>query len=1005
MAANIVTEYFNISNQYQAIYGPSTVVLYMVGSFYEIYSLQNPSTQTIEDITPIVNVCDICNLNIANKQSTLGDSKEHTTINTPELPPFPKYPASDKEIRQWLSQFPPMPVVMAGFRDYSLDKYLDKLVSNGYTVVVFNQEKIQQPNSKKEIVQRKLLNIFSPGTYLSSAMSPAILTNNIMCIWMEQIKQHRSHTNNLVCGIANCNILTAETHMFEYQTPLDNSHTTILPTSLDELERIVSSYRPNECILIANFSLENVPKLLGIDSNTKVHQIVLDNHNNPHLSDTTIRNKALNATKQTYIENLLKIFYKEGTYQSCKEFQENAIATQAFCFLLDFIQEHNSNLVKRLNFPIFSNTSTRLILANQTLRQLNIIPNGSHAGHLSSVETFLNKCSTAMGKRLFKYQLLNPTFDHGHLKNQYDMIEYVLANFDQETLLNIRRSLSSIKDLERMNRQIIAKRSPPTTLLALSKSLATFKEIEESVILLPKQSRFQDFVYDSSQKRPPIDDFLNFLNSKFFLDKIGTDEDDVDKIRPGVSLSLDLLLTQQNNLLNNLQQIQKYFSNLIQDPLKLHETEKNGYSLQLTKKRAILLKQILAKMAGDSKLKIADDITLDPHSIKIHHASTNCDEIDFPELRQIAKEIQQNKEELKIRYNQVYLDILEEIESSWYEFLYRISQEVARIDVLFNKAFLAREYKYCKPTLAPCDTSFVRCKTMRHALIEHIQKSEVYVPNDAVFDTNQEGMILTGYNGIGKSSFIRALGICIILAQSGMYVPCEEMVFKPYEALYCCIEKRDNLFKNMSTFQLEMSELRVILNRANEYSLILGDELMNSTEAQSGISIMIAVLEELSRKRASFIIATHYNQLEDYEEIQALRNLQMKHMNVVYDHANQILVYDRRLKDGLGNRSYGLEVARSLFLADDFMESAFQIRNKYFPKNEGILSKTTSKYNSEKIKGACEECGINLGSEVHHILEQHKADKEGYIGHVHKNHLANLKTLCEKCHKKKHHHT
>ena len=223
--------------------------------------------------------------------------------------------------------------------------------------------------------------------------------------------------------------------------------------------------------------------------------------------------------------------------------------------------------------------------------------------------------------------------------------------------------------------------------------------------------------------------------------------------------------------------------------------------------------------------------------------------------------------------------------------------------------------------------------------------------------------------------------------------------------MFCNIEKNDNLFRHMSTFQLEMSEIRVIMNTADEHSLVLGDEWMNSTELPSGLTIMMSVLDTLCAKKASFVIASHFNQLNDYEEIQTLvqrGTLGLKHMSVSFDQEHQRLVYDRILKDGLGSRSYGLEVARSMHLGSAFLDHAFALRNKYFPECRGVLSLPTSKYNTQKLRGICEQCGQNLGTEIHHRLEQHQADDAGFIGHVHKNHPANLMSVCENCHRKIH---
>jgi hypothetical protein len=85
------------------------------------------------------------------------------------------------------------------------------------------------------------------------------------------------------------------------------------------------------------------------------------------------------------------------------------------------------------------------------------------------------------------------------------------------------------------------------------------------------------------------------------------------------------------------------------------------------------------------------------------------------------------------------------------------------------------------------------------------------------------------------------------------------------------------------------------------------------------------------------------------------------------------------------------------------LEKTYEIRNKYFPKNQGGLSHDPAKtYNARKIRGWCEKCRVELGNETHHLLEQQIADANGFIGGIHKNHPANLMSLCEKCHAEVH---
>jgi len=184
----------------------------------------------------------------------------------------------------------------------------------------------------------------------------------------------------------------------------------------------------------------------------------------------------------------------------------------------------------------------------------------------------------------------------------------------------------------------------------------------------------------------------------------------------------------------------------------------------------------------------------------------------------------------------------------------------------------------------------------------------------------------------------------------------------------------------------------------------LGDELCSGTESESALAIFVAGLMDLYAKGVSFLFATHFHEIIRFREMSEMPTLKLKHMAVRYDRENDCLIYDRVLRDGPGNRLYGLEVAKSLHLPDAFIEQAYKIRNEYFPETRGELDMGVStRYNSKKIRGICEMCKSEIGTETHHIQEQHLADDRGYINGVfHKNHAANLMSLCESCHLKTH---
>ena len=159
----------------------------------------------------------------------------------------------------------------------------------------------------------------------------------------------------------------------------------------------------------------------------------------------------------------------------------------------------------------------------------------------------------------------------------------------------------------------------------------------------------------------------------------------------------------------------------------------------------------------------------------------------------------------------------------------------------------------------------------------------------------------------------------------------------------------------------------------------------------------------LHKKESTFLFATHFHEINNYDEIKCLDRLTTMHMEVIYDKEQDMLIYDRKLKPGPGHCMYGLEVCKSLNLPDEFLQRAHDIRMKYNKEDLNILAEDGSHFNKKKLKGNCEICKKKRASEVHHLAHQKTASKtNSYIGSFHKNHLANLVNICEDCHNKIH---
>jgi len=968
---SMYSHYFTVTNEYIQKYGKRTVVFYQCGGFLELYALQNKDTGDIE--TPMVEEF----TSIANIVMTIKKKAEY----------------NDRAI------------LMAGFPEQSYEKFVKVAINNSITAVIFLQTKDPMGN-----IYREFHESFSPGSYISyDTDNTKQLSNNIMCIWLDKYISLRSKQPMFICGLATVHIFSGESSIFQYETPFHMN-----PTSFDELERYVSVIQPSEVIIVSSLDenqTNTIIKYSGLTCNS-IHKIIIESESNVHKIQSIE-----NCQKQNYIVHTLSSFFGEETYQICTEFRDHNFATQSFCYLLSFLQQHNPDIVKKIKIPIFNNTSSRMVLANHTLKQLNIIyDNSDEKNTYSSVLTLLNKCITPMGKRKFQHQLTNPTFNEQWLTTEYQMTEYILQKDNEYMIPLFRKQLYKIRDLDKILRQLVVKKLYPNSIFHLYESIIIIQQLH---ITLFENKELVRYLCENNENPDHIQLYFkkitDHIHKFLFIDRcsgIISSSFNENIIQPNISESLDEIVKEYEmnihlfenvkNILNNIMKKHEQSEDI--EYIKVHDTEKSGSTLQITKKRGEVLKKILSNSSTDKNglqvIEFHTSLIVPIKDIRFIKANSLNDEIEFPQFTSILKKIMHLKEKLSSEIYKVYLDFLKTLEEDYYDILQKMNTFICGLDVIINKAYIATTYNYCKPTIDTTqEQSFFNVIGLRHALIEHIQQNEIYVTNDLILGKTEyyNGTLIFGTNAVGKTSFIRAIGIAIIMAQTGLYVPCSSFTYKPYTAIFSRILGNDNIFKGLSTFAVEMSELRIILKMADKNSLVLGDELCSGTEIESALSLFSAGLVELHKKNSTFLFATHFHEITKYEEIRRLEKMCLKHMAVHYDSSIKSLVYDRKLIDGQGSRIYGLEVCKSLYMDPDFLDLAYEFRNKYFPDTKGELSYSPSQYNISKIRGLCEICKCELAEEIHHLSPQKNADENGFIGSFHKNHKANLTSVCEKC--------
>lgn len=959
----LVEDYLENDKHYKSIYGENTFLLYLVGTFYEVYALyDDPSFKNIE------NYSSICNLVIANK-GTFNDKK----------------------------------VCLSGFRDYMIEKYLETIMKHNYTVVIFDQEEVIDSTGAKNLI-RKESRICSPGTTITETNLDS-LTNNISCIWIQKIIQmpHEKY----IFGLSNINILNGSSNLCEYTEKYYNN-----PTTYDSIEKFIQVYNPKEIILIHNLEpdiINNIVQYLRLDDAT-YHNIDLNNKQHK------LSLEAQNCEQQVYQHEILNTFFNTINNDLI---YEKPICVQSFCFLLNFVRQHNVDLIQRIKEPEIEKHQSILYCGNHSLNQLNIICDGNNKN--KSVSHILNQCKTKMGQRVLSDMILNPINDKDILNNIYSNTEYFIKNkfsFDDE--------LSKIKDIDRFITKLKLKKITPQDISIVYNSNKVFEKIytkakkHNKLLKLLKMNKMEKRIKDFSKIIEKIFNIsvcekVNNINSDKY------NEDIINIFNPGNFKDIDDLLKEKVNCEIKLNKILDFLELLFDKTkkdkgktnyIRYHYLSGNITQLLVTKKRYnSLIKNIQKLSKKEQKIKIQFNSPYDNSVIKFDFDMSSITSNDYNKTTvmlnaPILNNNLSNSFNLNNEITQTIVDNFNKqtniIFSEYYGYMMDFINSIIELDIYNARSRLAKMYNLCKPEINSKKAhSFLHAKKVRHLLIETIDKNELYVPNDVYLDKDKDiqGFLLYGTNAVGKTSLIKAIGICVIMAQSGFYVPCESFVYNPYNYIFTRIIGNDNIFKGLSTFSVEMSELRVIINNSNENSLILGDELCSGTEIDSAIAIFTTSLEYLSQKNSSFIFATHFHELQKMKELKELKYVKSKHMKVSYDNERQKLIYDRKLIDGPGESIYGLEVCKSLNMPSNFLNRCHDIRNNY-DLTKNILAMKTSSYNKNKIRNICEFCREKMGTEIHHLAYQKDSNKNNYINNsFHKDHCANLASICENCHK------
>jgi DNA mismatch repair protein MutS len=910
-------EYIELYKTYSEKYGQKTAIFLQVGSFYELYDIQDKETGTTR--CNVIEIVDLLGIQLSSKKGDFSENEDG---------------------------------LFAGFPDYVLHKWAGRLTSAGWTVVTVDQTK----DVRGKVKERKVSRILSPSTHVENTSSTE--TPYIVTLFFEEISNAPPNF-----GAALLDVTTGTTRTYAGATKGRPDIWTA-----DDLIQLLSVYPPKEVLIYwkgTQTPEESIfRRMFGFSSTLSFHLRTLDHLGS--FAHPLVRTEYLQ--KVYSIKSLLPPRTYLGLRADLEEF--------ALLYLLQFMEEHDSTMLQSFhqNEPWIPHA--RLICGNHALTQLQM------TGHSinESVIGLFDKCITAMGKRAIKERLLSPYSMPHEIRMRLEEVQDYLS-WSDEKIKKLDRQLRFMFDLPRLHRKLQCGTIQASEVAGLLQTYSALyvvmtQIVQETTLVqpfsLPEWYDYLDIVstHVSEDKAKMASMDMTIFNIETYPE-IGKKEKEIQEVIQTIE---------------NIRSTMAKQGGIQEDAIRLEQREKEPYGMKGSSITLQQLKKHIAALPEGTKLtELKSGGWIDCNALQ--HANTK-----LLKLRESLEHLVQTH----------LADACLAISMAGQHLWTLLEHWISHVDGTQCIAKVSKERGFSCPLIEDVGElgSGLEITSMRHPLVEATASRISYVKHDVSIGMtdNTTGWLLHGINTSGKSTTMKAVGLCVLLAQAGCFVPAKSMRLKPFQAVYTRILNQDNLFAGLSSFAVEMSELRDILRNANEHTLVLGDELCSGTESTSAQALVASGIQWLSKRNACFIFATHLHDLPQLIDLQAHR-VEVWHLHVEYDPHTKKLIYDRSLRKGSGSTLYGLEVARAMDLPAEFIEQALANRHRIMG-SATQENATSSSWNRSIVRKECEICKNNITSdlEVHHI--QHRASAKNHIleDGSHMNEKRNLITICQVCH-------
>ena len=695
-------------------------------------------------------------------------------------------------------------------------------------------------------------------------------------------------------------------------TEIISSGTIINGNSLDEKTNnyIGSIYDYEYCYTIVYTDIttgELYSEIIIHDTNKLINKILSFN-----LSEIIV-NSIINPTIIKTLKDKYKIpvsitdnLLESEEYKSCYKDIEDLRYITAIKHLLHYLVIEQKRTLHHLQKVQINQEDSYLRMDIHTKRNLELTENLRLKERNYSLLWLLDHTKTAMGSRKLRQWIETPLKDKNLIEQRYDIVSKLIDEFILAE--DLRRNLYEIYDLERLSGRVALGNANARDLIQLRNSLKVLPIIKNML----KEIEFYSEI-DS------LDDLHNLLDISIY-DEPPISIKEGYLIKKGYSKELDELKDLRSggkDFISRFEIEEKERTGI--KSLKVGFNKVFGYYIEVSKSN---LNLITDEMGYIRKQTLA-----------------NCERFITPLLKEKEDIILSAEEKIINLEYELFINIREQVKK-YIPKLQKIAKTISEIDVLQSFSFVSEKYNYIKPTLT-IDHS-LNLIDSRHPVVERVIKDE-YVPNDIIMDNDIYTLLITGPNMAGKSTYMRQLGIIVIMAQIGCFVPAKEAKMPVFDQIFTRIGASDDLVSGESTFMVEMKEATSAIKNATKSSLILFDELGRGTATYDGMSLAQAILEYTHDIiGCKTLFSTHYHELTKLEK--NLKHLKNKHVSATVTEDGEEIIFLHKVKEGSIDRSYGINVAKLAGLPTEVISRASEILSTYEnkEKNRKEISVQTS---------------------------------------------------------------